>query len=398
MPYDNDYNARIAQELGRSNRRFADYHAFDNIVGRGGAMGSGYGHFKLGNASKEDGLDGMYNNKLNLPKAYYGLEGGSGFAEGSFRDTGEGSVSGAGKGMKEYDKECEGGNIFHDMWDGLKAVPDSLRSLPNALLNEAKKIKSAVGLGMVDPQRDMTYEYLQPSPLVKAKNTRVVGGKKTKAKKEEKEVGEEDAKEWVGSMMGCGKMTKKRRTELQRIFKKQGKMMGGAFWDSVADWGKKQLKDQGDNAYAKAGLEAIKNIGYGKMKGGAFWDKLADWGKKQLKEQGDNPYAKAGLQGIQDIGYGMSGGTLLGNPDRPKEIMGFGKMDEEIKMAVAKKLKGKGKLKTVESQMPSSSMSGFGKSDGRKKRAEIVKKVMAEKGLKMIDASKYVKQHGLYKP
>jgi hypothetical protein len=35
---------------------------------------------------------------------------------------------------------------------------------------------------------------------------------------------------------------------------------------------------------------------------------------------------------------------------------------------------------------------------GRSKRAEIVKKVMREKGMKMIDASKYVKAHGLYKP
>ena len=34
--------------------------------------------------------------------------------------------------------------------------------------------------------------------------------------------------------------------------------------------------------------------------------------------------------------------------------------------------------------------------DGRRKRAEIVKKVMAEKGMKMIEASKYVKEHGLY--
>jgi hypothetical protein len=33
---------------------------------------------------------------------------------------------------------------------------------------------------------------------------------------------------------------------------------------------------------------------------------------------------------------------------------------------------------------------------GRAKRAEIVKKVMKEKGLKMIEASSYVKQHGLY--
>ena len=37
-----------------------------------------------------------------------------------------------------------------------------------------------------------------------------------------------------------------------------------------------------------------------------------------------------------------------------------------------------------------------GASDGRRKRADIVKRVMAEKGLKMIAASKYVKEHGLY--
>lgn len=38
-----------------------------------------------------------------------------------------------------------------------------------------------------------------------------------------------------------------------------------------------------------------------------------------------------------------------------------------------------------------------GAMDGRKRRAEIVKKVMKEQGLKMTDASKYVKAHGLYK-
>ena len=37
-----------------------------------------------------------------------------------------------------------------------------------------------------------------------------------------------------------------------------------------------------------------------------------------------------------------------------------------------------------------------GPSDGRRKRAEIVKKVMAEQGMKMIEASKYVKEHNLF--
>ena len=34
---------------------------------------------------------------------------------------------------------------------------------------------------------------------------------------------------------------------------------------------------------------------------------------------------------------------------------------------------------------------------GRSKRNEIVKKIMKEKGMKMIEARKYVKEHGLYK-
>lgn len=37
-----------------------------------------------------------------------------------------------------------------------------------------------------------------------------------------------------------------------------------------------------------------------------------------------------------------------------------------------------------------------GANDGRRKRAEVVRKVMADKGLSMIDASKYVKAHNLY--
>jgi hypothetical protein len=46
---------------------------------------------------------------------------------------------------------------------------------------------------------------------------------------------------------------------------------------------------------------------------------------------------------------------------------------------------GSGKAKRVVSE-----------GDGRRSRAEIVKKVMAEKGLPMIEASKYVKAHNLY--
>jgi hypothetical protein len=53
-----------------------------------------------------------------------------------------------------------------------------------------------------------------------------------------------------------------------------------------------------------------------------------------------------------------------------------------------------GGVKPKESGMRSNSGAG---TDGRKARAELVKKIMKEKGMKMTDASKYIKDNGLYK-
>jgi len=62
---------------------------------------------------------------------------------------------------------------------------------------------------------------------------------------------------------------------------------------------------------------------------------------------------------------------------------------------MGKKGKKSKKVKLIESEMKSSSMSGMGKKTNA--RAEIVKQVMKEKGMKMIEASKYVKANNLYK-
>jgi len=51
---------------------------------------------------------------------------------------------------------------------------------------------------------------------------------------------------------------------------------------------------------------------------------------------------------------------------------------------------------TEKVQLPSSTMSGLGKAKKHNPRAEIVKKVMAERGCSMIEASKAVKAEGLY--
>lgn len=57
-----------------------------------------------------------------------------------------------------------------------------------------------------------------------------------------------------------------------------------------------------------------------------------------------------------------------------------------------------GYARTAERRQKQSPTGGAKRSgaDGRAKRNAIVRKVMAEKGLKMIEASKYVKEHGLY--
>jgi len=96
--------------------------------------------------------------------------------------------------------------------------------------------------------------------------------------------------------------------------------------------------------------------------------------------------------------------TGAGRKRRAKKEGGFSlpKLSDimEIAKPVAKEL-GKAALdKGVSFLKDKISGAGLKKtgagSGGRAKRAEIVKKIMKEKNLKMIEASKYVKQHGLY--
>lgn len=85
----------------------------------------------------------------------------------------------------------------------------------------------------------------------------------------------------------------------------------------------------------------------------------------------------------------MKGGTDLGEPHnmiKPNGTTGDGKPKRKI---------GEGKQKIVPvAQMQSSGMSGQGKIE---KRADIVKKIMKERGVSMIKASSIVKSEGLYK-
>jgi len=111
--------------------------------------------------------------------------------------------------------------------------------------------------------------------------------------------------------------------------------------------------------------------------------------------------------------HGMKGGYLgLAMMALPliSKLLGAGQMDEHASKKLNmffKDMKGAGTggMMDVRMEMRKPIMNApiqpspkrvVGAGDGRKKRAEIVKRVMREKGLSMINASKYVKENGLY--
>jgi len=98
--------------------------------------------------------------------------------------------------------------------------------------------------------------------------------------------------------------------------------------------------------------------------------------------------------GTRDFGKacGEVGGNILDDAiEATKPLVRKGKkaVKEAIKENAPKATKA---LKKAADKAVTKAVGG-----GRAARAAIVKKVMAEKGMKMIEASKYVKEHGLYK-
>jgi len=91
---------------------------------------------------------------------------------------------------------------------------------------------------------------------------------------------------------------------------------------------------------------------------------------------------------LSGMGYGM-GYSGCGDDTEEEEMEGGQSFANPSSMSMSGAYQGQG---TGGRRRRASA----GPNDGRRKRAEIVKRVMAEKGMKMIEASKYVKAHGLY--
>lgn len=108
----------------------------------------------------------------------------------------------------------------------------------------------------------------------------------------------------------------------------------------------------------------------------------------------------AGMFGLgeegKDTGKGVSGSATYEGCGHKKSHHKKVKGGELKQLLHSSSMSGMGHKKGKDDKVDKAP-SGIAGGDGRKDRAVIVKKVMLEKGLKMIEASKYVKEHGLYK-
>lgn len=168
------------------------------------------------------------------------------------------------------------------------------------------------------------------------------------------------------------------------------KLHGAGFWSDFADGfmsvvrpvagvAKSLLPMLGPEGAAASGVMGAIGLGHGEkcdeglessgehLEGGGFMD----WVNKLA------PIAKAVAPAV---------GSLVGHPNAGQgvaDILGHIGYGNASKTGATE---GSGRRRRAPA----------GPNDGRRKRADIVKKVMAEKGMKMIEASKYVKAHGLY--
>jgi hypothetical protein len=369
MPYDNEYNRKIKREYQDINRRYIEHQKMNDELFLEMPMVSGLANKKFeggaipknlnsdvefgvnqgsrivyGDASQygsnfgeKDAREDKLNYIENLDKEKP-MSGGAGFARGTFRDTGFERVLGAGKtkGVKAYKKTPL--KLTKVMGAGKR------RGRPSKM---ASKMVGGTELGL--PQKLVEAVPKIPKvPKVKKekevkKIEKIINNIKKEAKKEKEDKEEKEEAE------------KKKEDKEDKEITGKGKH-------------KKQMKGKGFLSGLWKGIKTV---------------------AKPLAS-----VAKVGLS-LTPLPQAQLAATAL-------DALGAGK-----RRGRPSKMKG-GNLVPV-ANMKSSSMAGQGKPSKNKpikdkpikdkpknKRAEIVKKIMKEKSLSMIDASKYVKEHNLY--
>ena len=376
MPYDNAYNRGIAKVVDRYNDRFSTLYAYSPVDGRGGYAGGGSSAgvlFQMGNASKRDAEDNVINDDLSLPAVYYlgnsseGMSGGNGFAEGTYRDRGDGHSDGVtgvykkGEGMSGGG--ASGGNLFGDIFHGFEDLGSDI--------GKAVEYVNPFGSGKPDHKKARLF----------------------------------------------GRMLGKLMKHKEGMGASGGGMSGGSWWDSL----KEGISDVvgvvphlllhglgQEVPIAPVGGAILGNPDPYPVKGNS--QRIAGRGRGRPKGSGKKKELIGQKQG--DLLAMPTSSVCLANGVPPTAQLqgsyGGGKPHSKAEMkvmkAVEKKLKKEGKgmsggknLSGMTDRTIGGGASGGMCGDGRKARAEIVKRIMKERGVKMIEASKIVKAEGLYK-
>ena len=414
MPYDNPYNRAIADKINDIDRRYAHLYAYSPVDGRGGYAGGGSSAgvlFQMGNASKREAEDNIVNDDLDLPPVYYygndaEMSGGNGFAEGSFRDRGDGHQLGVESATGFFDKS--GGQGYSGGMSMVGGAVGTVNPFTGGQGYSGGNLFSDLIDGFSDLGSDIgkAVEYVNPFGSGKPEH------QKMKAR-------------LLGRMLG-------QVLKEHEKMKGSGDMSGGSWWDSLKEGvsdvvglvphlllhglGKKAgrpkkvggaILGNPDPYPVQGNSERVAGRGRGRPK-------KVGCGKEMVGEKQHDLLAMPSVvlaNGIPPTAQlrGSYGGA------KPRS-----KAEKSVMDAVSKKL-GKGKITKAEKDALKSVVEkhggqnlagmtdkrdkiagivekqGVSGGDGRKARAEIVKKIMKERGVKMIEASKIVKAEGLYK-
>ena len=423
MPYDNQYNRHIADELNQIDRRYATLYAYSPVDGRGSDYSMGGSNagvlFQMGNASKRDGEDNLYNEDLKLPPQYfYGnnaeammnqMSGGNGFAEGTFRDTGIGHQMGASSATGSYEKGMgmSGGNLFTDIYHGFEDLGSDIGKATNYVFGSGKpehfrilgrmighhmKGKGMSGGSWWDSLKEGVSDVVGflpelaihaiggDHPAVEEVGGAILGNPDPYPRQgtSQRLAGRGKSSSGVQPLatLGAGKISKKEMSAIKSIIKKHGgaKDVEKKGRGRPKGSGKKQLISNNSDLLAMPAPVALANGVPPQSQlrgayGGAMPEPSAEVKKKVLKA------VEKKIKTVLDKHHPKKGGkNLSGMTDKSAKVEG------------------------ILAKMGSANLSGMTDKreemkggDKRKLRAELVKKIMKERGVKMIQASKIIK-------
>ena len=360
----------------------------------------------MGNASKRDGEDNLYNEDLKLPPQYfYGnnaeammnqMSGGNGFAEGTFRDRGDGHQMGASAtGSYEKGMGMSGGNLWTDIYSGFEDLGSDIGKATNYVFGSGKpehfrilgrmighhmKGKGMSGGSWWDSLKEGVSDVVGFLPELAI---HAVGGDHPAVEEVGGAIlGNPDPYPRQGTserLAGRGKISKKEMSAIKSIIKKHGgaKDAEKKGRGRPKGSGKKQLISNNSDLLAMPSVALANGVPPQSQLRGAYGGAMPE-PSAEVKKKVLNAVEKK-IKTVLDKHHPKKGGkNLSGMTDKSAKVEG------------------------ILAKMGSANLSGMTDKreemkggDKRKLRAELVKKIMKEKGLKMIEASAYIKKEGL---